>query len=369
MKMKWFSLFVLLFLVACGGDAPEGVPLGEPNLPETAAPAQPRATDDAVPPDAATSSDAQTETTVSSAQPTLPLPAGGGWVTFAVQEGERARLYRLALTPNAAPEDMTALLDRAAPGQYSEWLNISPDGSWYILSTDRFDPDCDGWPCLVITQDFATYEVVKPEGAVVHAEYSAIASDGNLIVYTAGEGTHEQDLWAIRRENGAWQAPQELTSDSPFNVHQPPGLAADGTSVVFGCGDDPYTSSALCEAATDGSSFTVRFRATDSGRDALLFHPRYAPDGTIVFEGEWNGEQLWRLPAGSRTPTLLNGQNNDNSPCVLPSGLIVSLWLQRPGNDAGYHEIKLTAADGSQYTMLWRGQDVFDIGTGCGGGS
>ena len=365
MAMKWLGLLAFMFLVACGGGAPD--------LQETAAPAQPRptevaATDDPAPSNSLTSDDAQTEPTASSAQPNLPLPAGGGWVTFALPDGEGAHLYRLALAPDAVPEDITALLDRAAPGQYSEWLNISPDGSWYILSTDRFDPDCDGWPCLVITQDFATYEVVKPGGAVVHAGYSAIANDGNLIVYTAGEGTHEQDLWAIRRENGAWQAAQELTSSSPFSYHQPPGLAADSTSVVFGCGDDPYTSSALCEAAPDGSRFTVRFRATDNGRDAFLFHPRYAPDGAIVFEGEWHGEQLWRLPAGSQTPTLLSGQSNDNSPCVLPNGLIVSLWLQRPGNDAGYHEIKLMAADGSQYTMLWTGQDVFDIGTGCGGG-
>ena len=302
----------------------------------------------------------------SASQPTLSLPSDGGWVTFTVQDGEAERVYRLAIAPNAVPEDMTARINSAAPGQFSEWLNISKDGAWYLLSTDRFDPECNGWPCLVVTRDFVKYEAIKSNGAVVHAEYSAIASGGNLIVYKAGDGTHGRDLWAIRREGGAWSAPIELTASSPFNEHQQPSISADGKSVVFACGDDPYASNALCEAKTDGSGFSVRFRAAENGGEAALFHPSYAPDGSIVFEGEWNGEQLWRLEAGSQTPRLISALTNDNSPCVLPDGTIVSLWLQREGNSLGVHEIKLMSSDGRQYTMLLIGQDVFDIGTGCG---
>jgi hypothetical protein len=307
-------------------------------------------------------------TAVINLQPTLAVPPNGGWITFALLQGENERIYRLPITPNGTPEDITAVLDAIAPGEYSEWLNISSDGGWYILSTDRFDPECNGWPCLVITQDFVSFEVVKSGGTAVHAEYSAIANSGDLIVYKAGDGTHGRDLWAITRQGSAWSDPVELTTASPFFEHQPPGLSANGDSVIFACGDDPYASSALCEAATDGSSFTVRFQAADTGRDTLLFHPRYAPDGAIVFEGEWDGEQLWRLAPGSDTPTLISAHINDNSPCVLPSGLIVSLWLQREGNAAGLHEFKLMSADGEQYAMLLTGQDVFDIGTGCGGG-
>lgn len=322
----------------------------------------------AVPAPPADDQETGAETAISQTQPTLSIPANGGWVTFAIRQENGERIYRLAVAPNATPEDITAVLDAAAPGQYSEWLNISPDGRWYILSTDRFDPECSGWPCLVVTQDFVTFEVVKSAGtnvprAAVHAEFSAIASGGNLIIYKAGDGTHGRDLWAIRRENGGWSAPLELTTTSPFNEHHAPGLSADGTAVVFACGDAPYVASAICEAATDGSRFTVRFHADDTP----IFHPRYAPDGSILFEGSGNGEQIWRLPPGSDAPTLVSGQTNDNSPCVLPGGQIVSLWLQREGNTNGWHELKLTDADGGQYAMLLTGQDVFDIGLGCGG--
>ncbi len=299
-------------------------------------------------------------------QPTLPLPTTGGWVTFTRREGDIDRLYRLALTPNAEPEDLTAIIDAAAAGEMTEWVTVSPDGAWFLLATDRFDPGCVGWPCLVVTQDFVTFEVVQSGGAPVHAQFSAIASGGGLIVYQAGGGAHNRDLWVIRREAGGWSAPVELTTASPFSDHLHPSLAADGTRVVFACGNDPYFSTALCEAQTDGSAFNVRFQAATLGASVTLFHPSYAPDGSIAFEAVVNGEQLWRLPAGSDTPTLISPLTNDNSPCVLPDGTIVSLWLQRPGNTTGAHELKLMAADGRQYAMLLTGLDVFDIGLGCG---
>lgn len=299
--------------------------------------------------------------------PTLALPTAGGWVTFALQNGDDEHLYRLPLTANAVPEDVTALLDRAATGQYSEWLNVSPDGEWFLLSTDRFDRECNGWPCLAVTQDFVTFESVKSGGAAVHAAgFSAIANGGNLIVYYAGDGTHARDLFAIRRDGNAWSAPVELTTASPFQEHMSPRLSADSTQVVFICGDDSYYGEALCEANTDGSDFNVRFRANEGGANGSLYYPAYEPTGSILFEADWNAEQLWRLQPGSNTPTLVSTFANDNSPCVLPDGSIVSLWLQREANTSGVHEIKLMSADGTQYTMALTGVDVFDIGIGCG---
>lgn len=56
---------------------------------------------------------------------------------------------------------------------------------------------------------------------------------------------------------------------------------------------------------------------------------------------------------------------NDNSPCVLPDGNIVSLWLNRPGG-SGDHELKVMEQDGGSYFMLVTGADVADIGLGCG---
>lgn len=296
----------------------------------------------------------------------LSLPALTGWVTFAIQEGDTTRIYRLPLSPNAIPEDMTAVIRAVSPGQYTEWLNISANGSWYILSADGFDPECNGWPCLIITQDFVTYEVLKSGGAAVHAEYGAISNDGSVIVYRAGDGTHGRDIWAIHRQGATWSNPIELTTTSPFGEHQPPTLAGDGSQVVFACGDDPYAANALCTVNSDGSDFQVRFLASANGGEAGLYHPVFAPDGSLVFEGDWNGEQLWRLPAGSQTPILLASPTNDNSPCVLPNGLIVSLWLGRVNNENSYHELKVMSADGQQYMMLLIDYDLFDIGMGCG---
>ena len=98
-----------------------------------------------------------------------------------------------------------------------------------------------------------------------------------------------------------------------------------------------------------------------------LHHADYAPDGSIVFEGDWSGEQIWRLPENSSEPILVSPTfGNDNSPCVLSDGQIVSLWLDRP-DGSGFHEMKIMNADGLQEQMLLQDVDVLDYGTGCGG--
>jgi hypothetical protein len=86
------------------------------------------------------------------------------------------------------------------------------------------------------------------------------------------------------------------------------------------------------------------------------------------FEATWNAlaEQVWTLPVGSTTPVQVGAFTNDNSPCVLPNGEVASLWLERPGNTAGLHEIKIMSADGATYHMALAGQDVADVGIGCG---
>ena len=55
----------------------------------------------------------------------------------------------------------------------------------------------------------------------------------------------------------------------------------------------------------------------------------------------------------------------DSSPCVLPDGRIVSLWLDRP-EGSGAHEMKVMAADGRIFFMLLPDVDVLDGGIGCG---
>jgi hypothetical protein len=111
------------------------------------------------------------------------------------------------------------------------------------------------------------------------------------------------------------------------------------------------------------------------GGTSANHHASYAPNGSIVFEGTWNGgaEQVWRLAPGA-APSVINAEkdaNNkfrytdDNSPCVLPDGRVVSLWLGRSGTKASGHELKLMGSHGENATMLVTDVDVVDIGIGC----
>ena len=52
---------------------------------------------------------------------------------------------------------------------------------------------------------------------------------------------------------------------------------------------------------------------------------------------------------------------------VLPDGRIASLWLNAPDNPAGFHELKVMDASGSNSFRAVVGVDVADAGIGCGG--
>ena len=142
---------------------------------------------------------------------------------------------------------------------------------------------------------------------------------------------------------------------------------------LFNCADEPYgaTGTAICEVGSDGSGFRVVLTPADgpagSPNAGALYSPDYAPDGSIVFEADWNGEQIWRLPVGATVPVVVaDAFNNDNAPCVLPDGRIASLWLNRPGGE-GLHELKVMSPDGSSFYMALAGADVAGAGLGCGG--
>ena len=100
----------------------------------------------------------------------------------------------------------------------------------------------------------------------------------------------------------------------------------------------------------------------------MLHHADYALDGSIVFEAEWFGsEQIWHLANGQITSAVYQPTfTNELSPTVLPDGRIVTLWLERPGNAGGAHELTLLAADGTYLFTLLPGQDVDDIGISAG---
>jgi parallel beta-helix repeat protein len=292
----------------------------------------------------------------------------GGTITYLLD----GRVYRIAAQEGATPEDISQGLDQLSAGSYDGMLNISPDGSWLVLETNRFDPECVDWACLaVISADLSSGEAVRANGQLIHNEgFSAIASGGDLVVYVAGDGPHERDLWVINRTDSAWQVPVLLTADSPHNFNHQPALSDDGSKVLFNCGPESYAGEGaeICEVSTSGAGFRVVLTPADSPTGfpttGALHHPDYAPDGSIVFEADWDGEQIWRLSAGATEPIQVTDTfNNDNSPCVLPDGRIVSLWLDRPAGD-GLHEIKVMASDGSSFSMLLQ-EDVLDAGIGC----
>lgn len=296
------------------------------------------------------------------------------FVTYTFEDA----VYRVEASAGASPENVTNLLNALESGQNDNSLNISPDGQWLVLNSERFDDECDGYACLTIAPfDLSSAELVRASGDVVHVDapgvdpFSAIASGGDLIVFPGSEGPNAADLFAIARNGNGWSAPVLLTGDSAYDYNAQPAISDDGSSVVFDCGDGEYAAppAAICEVGTDGSGFRV-VRTTE-GRPqwgtvgCSLHHPDYESDGSIVAEPAC---EIWRVEtAGGGDPEVVTTQfANDNSPCVLPDGRIASLWLDRPGGP-GFHEIKIMNADGSNSLVLVENIDVLDIGIGCGG--
>ena len=302
---------------------------------------------------------------------TAEVPAtGSGHVTYRTNN----RLYRVEAVAGGAVEDISTALDALAPGGGDGWLNSSPDGQWLLVETERFDPGCQGWACLVLLDGAATTSyVVRSSGQLLHpGETSAIASGGGLIVYPDSGGPHARDLWVVTGNSTiGFGAPLLLTASSPYDFNAMPALKDDGSSVLFDCGDQPYgaAGTAICEVGTSGSGLRVVLTPADAppgySPGGALHHADYAPDGSIVFESAWAGEQIWRLPAGASVAVLVGASfGNDNSPCVLPDSRIASLWLQRPGGSS-QHEMKVMDAAGGNYSMLVINQDVDDIGLSC----
>jgi hypothetical protein len=301
----------------------------------------------------------------------IPENCEGGVITYEV-DGEH---FLTTLAATASTESLTQAFNALSAGADS-WVSVSPDGEYYLTETTRFDSDCDGYSCLALVKsDMSSSEAIKIGGEVVHSDnYGAVASGGNRIVYPLGGGPHDRDLYVSNKSGNSWSSPTLLTASSPHPYNLQPAISADGSKVVFDCGADPYGQppTSICEVDTNGSNFRVVWTPEQGGigaqgrSDVALHHPDYFSDGSIVFEADWNGEQIWRL-AGNGPPTVIaNSYGNDNSPCVLDNQCVVSIWLERPGNTNGTHEIKVMDAAGGNFSMLRIDIDVVDLGTGCG---
>ena len=183
----------------------------------------------------------------------------------------------------------------------------------------------------------------------------------------------ENDLFAVSRSDGDWGTPILLTSASTHDFNEQPAISANGATVAFDCGPTQYgqKGTALCVVGTDGTGFTTVLSPTDSGAPSgtlAVHHSDFAPDGSFVAEIDTGTETLWRLSTQGSLLQIAPSIDNDNSPCVLADGRIVSLWLNSPDNPQGLHELKVMDPDGSNSLVLLPGVDVVDAGFGCGGG-
>jgi hypothetical protein len=283
-------------------------------------------------------------------------------------------LFRIAAREGAQPENLSKALDRLSPGA-DLYANTSPSGDWLVIRTTRFG--CADECLAVVSGDMCRAQIVFSGADAAPASAAVVSSDGSLVVY-ADEGPHARDLFAIRRVGDRFGDPVLLTKASPYAWNEQPALSDDGSRVLFDCGNDagggPGTS--ICEVSTQG----VGFHVVIPGGEASAHHADYAPDGTVVFEGTWSeggAEQIWLAHHAGEESKLLHEDKDedgqaiyadDNSPCVLPNGRIVSLWMGRRGSGEGQnsgHEPLVSDATGKKAFVLLPGVDVADIGLSC----
>jgi hypothetical protein len=259
------------------------------------------------------------------------VAASGGHITYGMPGG---RVYRVEALEGATPQDFSWVMDGSSSGS-DLTLNISPDGQWLVLESERFDIDCAGWPCLgIVSWDQSAGEAVRAGGGeVVHPAQGqvAVASGGGAIVYQQ-EGVvdrHVTDLFVTTRGEGGWGAPLALTTESPYSWHLNPAISDDGARVLLQCGNESWDGHAICEVGTDGKGFRTVITPADgpgAGPDeGTLHNPDYAPDGSIVFAANWDGDAVWRLPAGGGGPAAVLAEHVE--PCVLPDGRIAAVYI------------------------------------------
>jgi hypothetical protein len=301
-----------------------------------------------------------------------PADAGVGHVVFRHPDGA---WRRVAGAPGAPVENIGAALDAIAAGQDNA-ASLSLDGRFVALDTGRLA--CSRGDCLgVAAGDLRSLALVSAGGTPLPpAGRPSISAGGGRVVYPKSNGDRV-DLYSVAHAGSGWAAEVPLTTASRYPFHHDIAFAWDGSKVVFDCGPSQYQApgTCICEARTDGSALRKVLCPEDSqggSTDNELHHPAYAPDGTIVFEADWHSnETVWRMNADGTSVTKVSpaAYSDDNSPCVLLDGRIVSLWLGRKESDGAsnsIHELKVMNADGTGAKMLVTGIDIVDVGLSCG---
>lgn len=310
-----------------------------------------------------------TNADASAAEDAGPIPATGR-AYYSV--GDNA--YRIDVAEGSTPFDLTAALNALGPGTRDRWVTATPDGAWLVMAADR--GGCGGECLLRVPGDLSRVEAVTPDGVELYpAGTPAIAAGGERIVFSSSDGPHELDLWSTSLSGGAWSTPVLLTADSTHMYNNMPVLDRAGTQVYFDCGREPYPEGGIndaCRVNVDGSGFAIIVSRTalPNPRQMHIQNPHPHPDG-VLFEAAWpigqeSPETIWLLPTAGGAPEPIGRTfGNAVSPCALADGRFFFLWLARPGNSDGKHELAVAARDGTILYALTPGVDVADIGLGC----
>ena len=303
-------------------------------------------------------------------------------IVYAVSRDAPRTLYMIDLNDPAVSSDneiinISEWLNTIIPNRTEDYLiNISPDGSHIIVNTRTQDT---GNSLYVIDLQSGRSSLIQLEsGQIVRPEdYFAISNDGTIAAVVmraeSGSGT---DIITYKKTGDNWGVLANLTNGNTnsngYSNH--PSFSFDSSRVIFRCFLPNITDGAFCSNISQGGDFTVEMTSTDiasvSNNFRQMIKPDYDVNNNIVFELEDSlGEVIWKadISTGEISP-LNSSQSNDNTPCVFGDNTVASLWLQRPGNSTGRHEIKRLSPDGSTYEMLLTDIDISDVGIGCGGG-
>jgi len=308
-------------------------------------------------------------------------PAGGGTIAFSLLD--KAEVLLVEAKPNGVVTNLTTALDENFGPSYNpadDELSISHNGEWLLLSAERLNTACNGWACLIrVKRDLSEAIVVNPgNGEPLHpAESSAISGDGATVAYTSTGSVSTQDIFITQYTGGTWTEPFNVTTDlSAYAFKYGPAFDKSAGTLVFNCDDKPYydNGTAICQANATGDASVLLHPADNAmsgwNMNATLYHPYFAPDGTIVFTSDWLGyEQVFRYdPVGASAPSQVGtGAYDEGTACVLPDGRIASAWWNHSTNSAANVALKVSDADGTNTVVVWNGdEDIYFGSIGCG---
>ncbi len=248
------------------------------------------------------------------------------------------------------------------------WINLSPNGKWLLLDSTRLDSSCEDWACLIYgKRDSLDFKTIKlTDDSVIHPEdFSAISNDAKFIVVHLSQD-ERNDLFVSQQEsNNTWSALKSITSSSPSTNNKRPAISADGTEILFDCGEN------ICLVNSDGTNLKTLIRLSDKPNNSWesITNADFDTHGNVVFQGTFVATWPWRYNRKTANITLINNKNNnDNFPCVLSNGDIASLWFDRVENNSGKAELKIMNATGkSQVIAITGDKEIANAPLGCGG--